>query len=231
MTFCLPNPARHRKKLAKLQETIPTATLKDVVKPTQIQFKCTTKSSKQRNETVRYGTLYDWIIKVISSFSLPDNVSKKVIKKLNQNLKDKNSYASKRIKQLELNRGKIEKELDEAIEISLSRKLDSKEVKIYEKKKLELEQKIASMNVEIADLKKVPWNKKLEAELLIKLIKEVVKSCWNFDYVRLKKTTKIFVSNIVYGTDSTVTYWLHPYFEYLHSLDLSPPRFERRSNP
>gem|GEM_PF-4515174 len=59
MTFCLPNPARHRKKLAKLQETIPTATLKDVVKPTQIQFKCTTKSSKQRNETVRYGTLYD----------------------------------------------------------------------------------------------------------------------------------------------------------------------------
>gem|GEM_PF-4361351 len=100
-----------------------------------------------------------------------------MIKKLNQNLRDKNSYAKKRIKQLELNRGKIEKELDEAIEISLSRKLDDKEVKIYEKNKLELEQKIASMNVEIADLKKVPGNKKLEAELLIKLIKEVVKNC------------------------------------------------------
>jgi len=214
-THEIPNRWRFTKKLEKLQETEPGATLKDVVKPENIKYSVRVKGSKYYKRTIKYSDIEKSLIWFLKNIK----INKEKAKEYREFVQKQYAFGSKEYmtkrKQLQLSYNNVTSDRDEYLQKMMWKDLDTNEEKIYQKKKNEFESTLQNIKSEQEALESINRDLILEFEALGKLAENIVMYYKNSDYVRKRSLISIFVSHIVVTKQKKLTIAVKPIFESL----------------
>ena len=214
-THEVPNRWRFVKKLEKLQETEPWATLKDVVKPQNIKYSVRVKQSEYYKRTIKYSDIEKSLIWFLKNIK----INKEKADEYREFVKKQYAYWSEeymtRRKQLQGSYNNVVEAREIYLEKMMWKDLDPNEEKIYKKKKNEFEATIQNIKSEQDALECNNRNLILEFEALGRLAENIVKYYKKSDYVRKRKLISIFVSHIVVTKQKRLTIAVKPIFKSL----------------
>jgi hypothetical protein len=155
LTLTLPNRKnRHMPKLIKLQVTQPNATLADIVKKSQIIYRCAVKQSNYKELTIKYDMLEDSILQALSHMKADDHVYDEYKEHMKESLKKRHKKRQSKKNRITLELGKVEKKHSDYLINHMHINKDEQEEAIYQNEKKRYENIIQNMKEEIEEIKR-----------------------------------------------------------------------------
>ena len=217
----IPNRKRHIAKLEKLIVNNPHASLKDVIEPHHIKYSSRPRWKSELNISVSYDIIDKQILKMLSNVKVDEKKFQEYRNYLaNKFANDSNNKISnQRALQLQLN--KLQAERDSFIENMMTKKLDSKESEIYQKKKQDYNHKLSLIKNEMDFAFEESRNLIYEFEILCNVVTNAASYYKDADYVRRWKIIQLFCSNIVLDNQKRLHFAVKPWLNLLFSNNLT----------
>ncbi len=192
-----PNPWRFRKKLAKLQQTEPDATLADVVESHQISCRCSADQSKFKWLAINYDKIESKLQKSLNKMKMTEEVYQIYLKDSKVRLAKEKEDIKLELSRLQLALNKVRSEKNRYIDRNMWQAQDDEEREIYNRKKLKFQNQINWITNDIKELTENERDTEMEFEYMLDLLKNAWQLFWEANYVQKRMITKLFVSNIV----------------------------------
>lgn len=213
--FTLPNPKRYKDKLWIAREAWEDITLKDIVKMTQIQYKCSDANSKWHNTSISAQAIDELVRKQLKKFQVSEKDFEDykvfIASKLDSiEEKRKHKTASKN---LEINR--LHNEKTQYLKENMSLKRDADEEKIYQDEKKRIENKIEYLQAEIKELTKKERDEIFELEAFVNVLNNAEQYYDNSSFVQKNEITKMLFSNIFVDHQKRLSLAVKPWLEHL----------------
>ena len=199
LSFYLPNPSRFDKKLNRLQSEWKKVTLKDVVTPEQIRYKCWNKNSNHYKLEIQFSKLEKAIINMLKKLNITDEMYQEYVKFATNWMDKLYKKSTEERNRITLAINKLKWEKNNLIKKNMRIERDEDEQKIYENTKKELDKNIELLKDEIWDLDTWERNKILEFEIFLDILQKADQYYKKADYVQKRKISKILFSNILVG--------------------------------
>ena len=210
MSHNVPNRKRFIKRLQKLKKTNPKATLKDVVEPKHIHYKCSSKYSKYQNLDITFDIIDKAIHKLLSKIHIDDEKYEEYLRFLwdeLENIVEDNKTKASKI-QVQINR--IKSQRTKFLKRNLWKKMDKEEQEVYSNEKKRFSKELELLEKERQWLDTYERNTILEFEVLVQILQKAPQYYKKATYVQKRKIMEIFVSNIVITARKAVKIKVNP---------------------
>lgn len=215
LTFTLPNKKRFFDKLDKLNEAWKKMSLKDVVKPSQIFYRCGNRNSKYYNIQVQADEVDSAIEKVLKKFRVWDKEFQQYLEYSQIQLKEIEVKNQEKISNKNLEINHLKSDQTKYINKHMGIKKDSDEQRIYEAKKADFENKIRILKWEIDEIDESDRNETIELEAFMNILSNADSYYKNATYVQKRRITKILFSNIALDHKKRLHIAVKPWLEQL----------------
>lgn len=217
LTFSLPNNKRYFNKIKDASIKGKVLSLKDVVNPNQIIYRCANKSSKYNNLSISVETIDNAIMEKLKWFKIWEKDFQTYVNFTNSRLDDilkstKEKIASKNLEMWRLKAEKIKYMKD-----NMSIKKDVEEEKIYEDAKKDYDKKIGFLVKEIEKLNESERNELVELEVFIDVLNNAKSYYEKANYVQKWKIAQILFLNIKIDHEKRLHIQVKPELETLFS--------------
>lgn len=216
LTFSLPNAKkRFFSKLEQLKNEWEIISLKDIVKSSQIYYRCGNHHSDYYNIQITAEEVDLAISKKLKEFRVSDEEFSYYKDHSSIKLKEIeiNNLEKVSTKNLEINKLKSDK--SKYIDKHMWIKRDIEENRIYEAKKADFENKIRILKWEIDDIDESDRNEVMEVEAFMNILTNAVPYYKNATYVQKRKISKILFLNIVVDHRKRLHVAVKPWLEQL----------------
>lgn len=204
LSFNIPNKKRFYANLAELRKTNPTATLKDVVKSSQIRFACKNKQSAFYNFEKKFDEIEEAILRKLQTFAVDEKHYEEYRVFMEGQYKGKQAENLRKKRITQRNKNDTESQLHEYVRKNGSLKKDEIEKKVYENEKKRLSALIESMEKELAEFKKSERNDILEFESFFDMLNNADQYYKHASYVQKRFICRILFSNILLTHEKTL---------------------------
>jgi len=211
----IPNPLRFKKKLLKLRETNPKASLNDIVENHQIRFKVGNAKSKHHKAEITFDVVEKKVLKMLDTLKINKeaydeykNFINSELDKINMENEEKQSKLT-----LQLNRAKRTKK--DYIQKNMHIQKNKDEEEVYQEEIQRYNIKIQVLQDKRNDITISERNKMLEFELFVKVLHNAGKYYRKATYVQKRKIVEILFSNIVIHNKKRLTIAVKPHLESL----------------
>lgn len=207
LTPTLPNKHRFIKKLSKLRETYPQATLKDIVMPHQIYLRCGNKHSPYYRLSLPYSDILAEILDAIRTISSPTLLeSYELYSHWHNTIYKQDIHQQKENKKsLKLRLGAVKKRRDTYIQTSLTRTLTPKEEELHNYSLITYAKQIETLEDELANLQhEETWELLSESEYadVVTNLSEIFSLA---TYQEKSILTSLLFSDITINKNKTIT--------------------------
>lgn len=213
LIFSLPNKNRFERKIEEAKKEWKNLTLKDVVKPNQIFYKCATKNSKYNKLSITVEEIDKVILKALGSFKVGEKEFKEYINFTNSRLDEIDRNNRQEITKINIEIWRIKNKRSEYIKNNMNLKKDALEEEIYEKTKNEFEEKIDFLYEQVKNLEKNERNEIVELEVFINLLNNAKEFYKKANYVQKGKIAKILFLNIKIDNKKSLKIQVKPVFQ------------------
>ncbi len=217
LTFNLPNKKRFFDKIEKANNTWNTLSLKDVVEPHQIYYRCGNRNSEHYNIETSADKVDIAIVKKFKEFRVWPKEFSQYLEYSRTQLKEIEIHNQEKIasKNLEINRLKSEK--TRYIDKHMGMKKDFEEERVYEARKTDFDAKIRILKGEIEDIDESDRNETIEIEAFMNILGNAAGYYKKATYVQKRRITKILFSNIIIYQSKRLHVAVKPWLEQLFS--------------
>lgn len=218
--FDFPNRYRHVERLAKVQKTDEKATLKDVVKISQIRYTSSKKDGNWKKTSVNADIIDDLVYSFLKkNMKFTENLYEEFTEyqKTGFELKVKKNKED-RLK-IQLRRNNIVWQLDAFVLENMSVNKKKIEQEIYDKEVTKLQSIIDALDEEIQSLSETERSTRLEVEAFFKILKKAPALYKKWSNVRKRKICNLLLSNIILNKEKGHTVVVKPWLEALFSLN------------
>lgn len=217
LTFSLPNRKRFFIKVEEATKEWKILKLQDVVKPSQINYRCINKNSKYNNLSVSVEDIDKAILKKLKDFKVWENEFNDYVNFANSRLDSILQTGKERISSKTLEIWRLKAEKTEYIKNNMSIKKDKEEWEIYENVKADYDRKIAILTKEIENLNEWERNEIVELEVFMDVLNQARNYYKRANYVQKWKIANILFLNIKIDPKKRLHIQVKPEFETLFS--------------
>ena len=187
--------------------------LKDVVKPNQINYKCSHKKSKYKNTSINVEQINAAIEKKLKGFKVSEKDFNLYINYINSQIDWIEKETKEKIESKNKRIGRLVSQKNNYIKLNMRFKEDDDEKAIYEQTKKEYDSKIRFLRKEVEELDDWERNEILEYEMFIDLLSKADQYYKKWDYVQKWKIAKILFLNIKLDPKKRLHIQVKPEFE------------------
>lgn len=210
LTFSLPNKKRFENKIIEANKEWKLLKLKDIVKPSQIFYRCANANSKFYNYSINQAKIDQYILEVLDGFKVWDNEFKEYIDFVNTRLDNIEKTTKEKIASKNLEIWRLKSQKTEYIKDNMSIKKDEDERKIYENTKADFDRKVNILLKEVEWLHEWERNEIFELEVFIDVLNQASDYYKKASYVQKRKIAKILFLNIKVNTKKELQIQIKP---------------------
>lgn len=215
LTFSVPNKKRYETKIEEENKLWKKLSIKDVIKPNQIHYRCANKSSKYYWYTTTHEEIDEAILKKLESFKVWEQEFKKYIEFINTKLATITLSTKEKVASKNLEIGRLKSKKEEYIKKNMSKITDDEERRIYNETKEDYDTKIRFLRKEIEGLDEWERNEIIELEVFMDVLSNAKNYYKKASYVQKRKITKILFLNIVLDHEKRLQIQVKPELETL----------------
>jgi len=196
LTFSLPNKARYNNKLEKELLNWNKVSLKDIVQPHQIIYRCANKNSKDYNLSINLEEIDKEIIKALSYLKVSEEDFNNYLEFAKTRLRNIELDTKDKVGSINLQIWRKKGEKRQYIEKYMWTAKDKEELEIYENKKKEYDEEISFLRTQLEKEDEDERNEILELELFIDILNNAEVYYKRANFVQRGKIAKILFLNI-----------------------------------
>lgn len=197
LTFSVPNPWRYKNKIEELNKKWIVAKLEDVIKASQINYRCTIKTSKFYNTSYSFEDIDKVILNALEGFKVSDEHYKIYVDYVNNRLDEVIEANKEKVSSMNLQIWRLKSQKNQYIKDNMHiKEKDTEEYEIYNNEKNEFDRKVEFLRKEISEIDTGERNQILELEMFIDLLSNAKEYYKKASYVQKKKIVKILFLNI-----------------------------------
>lgn len=211
-----PNPSRFEKKLKKLQEKDPLATLADVIESYQIKCKCSSDQSQYKWLEIWYDKIEDAINTLLWTVQITDEAYQYYLKTTRTRIQKRVNESKDQITKLNLRMIRLKSEKANYIDNNFWLRKDKDEEALYQRKKASFDAQISQTEQDIIAINQSDRNRERDIDTFLRLLQKAPELFKKATYLQKKAITSFFIEKIVITHDKktqiTLKKWLNKFF-------------------
>ncbi len=208
---------RFEKRLTELNKTNPNITLKDIIKPNQVRFKVSNKSSKNYQLEVTFNVIEKEIIKKLDRIKIDPKAYKEYIEFINIQLDTINQENKEKYGRLLLRLNRVKTTKKDFVKRNMGAFKNKEEEEIYNEEMEKYDKSVEFIQNEMNHLNTSERNSILEFQIFIEILQKASKYYKKADYVQKRKICDILFLNIIVNKQKRLTLVVKPWLESLFS--------------
>lgn len=209
-TFSLPNKKRYLDKIDKANKEWKLLKLENIVKPSQINYRCANKGSQDYGLSVSLADIDKKILEMLWDFKVSNEDFEKYVEFTNTRLENITMTTKEKTASKNLEIGRLKSDKEKYIKQNMSKITDDEERRIYNETKEDYDKKVKLLRKEVEALDEWERNEIVELEIFIDVLKNAKGYYKRANYVQKRKIAKILFLNIQINTKKELQVQLKP---------------------